>query len=309
MPELPEVETIVRDLRAGGVTGRTVTNVRVHWARSVEGLTPHTFRKRLAGQRIAAIGRYGKYIVLTLSRDTLLIHLRMSGRLVLGPAAAAGDPHERVVLRLDDGRALRYHDTRKFGRCTLHRDPARKLGLLGPDALDPRLTAAVFERLLAARRGMLKPLLLNQRFLAGLGNIYVDEALFEAGLHPQRQCATLTAAERKRLYRAVRRVLRRGIRRGGTSLGGGEANFYSVAGRRGRNQDRLNVFRRQGEPCPRCGTAIERIMVGQRGTHLCPRCQPARPSAPGCDRATPRPVRNPRGARRRPTAAPVDPVR
>jgi len=277
MPELPEVETVVRDLRAGGVGGRVVADVRVYWARSVEGLSARAFRARLAGQRIAAVGRYGKYIVFTLCRDTLLIHLRMSGRLVLDRAGGGGDPHERVVLRLDDGRTLRYHDTRKFGRWTLLRDPARKLGRLGPDALDPRLTGAVFERLVAPRKGMLKPLLLDQRFLAGLGNIYVDEALFEAGLHPRRLCATLAAAERRRLYRAVRRVLRRGIRLGGTSLGRGEANFYSAAGRRGRNQDRLNVFRRQGEPCPRCGTPIERIIVGQRGTHLCPRCQPVRP--------------------------------
>jgi formamidopyrimidine-DNA glycosylase len=180
-----------------------------------------------------------------------------------------------VILDLDDGRSLRYRDTRKFGRWSLVKDPATVLSRLGPEPLDKGFTATDFVRHLRPRRGKLKPLLLNQEVLAGLGNIYVDEALFSARLHPERSCATLSDAQLRVLYRSIREVLRRGIRTGGTTLGSGQGNFYSVAGRRGRNQDGLRVFRRNGEPCGRCGTTIARTIVGQRSTHLCPQCQPA----------------------------------
>jgi len=273
MPELPEVETVVRDLRSAGLEGRTITDARVYWPRTVDGLSARAFRARLKGQRVNDIARHGKYIIMRLSDDCVLVHLRMTGKLCFAEDGARRGKHEHVVLRLDDGRTLRFHDTRKFGRWWVMADPAEKLAALGPDGLDPRLTRQVFVKRLARHSGMLKPLLLNQAVVAGLGNIYVDEALFEAGLHPRRRCATLSADELGRLYRAVRTVLRRGVRSMGTTLGSGDGNFYSVAGRRGRNQDRLKVFRRQGLPCPRCGTTVQRTTVAQRGTHFCPGCQ------------------------------------
>jgi len=275
MPELPEVETVVRDLRAHGLEGRTVVRARVHWARSVGTPSATAFCKGLRGARVAGVRRRGKFIVMDLvDSRSVLVHLRMTGRLFFAPAASAREVHQHVIVDLDDGRSLRFRDTRKFGRWYLLPDAQSKLGGLGPEPLDKRFTAAHFVRRLRPRRGMLKPLLLNQAVIAGLGNIYVDEALFEARLHPERRCATLTDKDLRRLYRAVRKVLRRGVRAMGTSLGRAQTNFYSVAGRRGRNQDRLKVFRRHGEPCPVCGTAIERILVCQRSTHFCPQCQP-----------------------------------
>jgi len=274
MPELPEVETVVRDLRAGGLVGRTFAGARVYWPRSVEGFPVRAFCTRLRNRRIEEVRRRGKYIVLALSGGWyLLIHLRMSGRLFFAPGTAPRDEHERVVFRLDDGRTLRFHDTRKFGRITLTARPEDKLDRLGPEPLDRRFTAHDFAQRVGRHKGMLKPLLLNQQIIAGLGNIYVDEALFDAQLHPQRPCWTLVERDLHNLHISIRKVLRRGIRASGTTLGGGQANFYSASGRSGRNQDGLKVFRRTGEPCPRCGGTITRLVVGQRSTHVCEKCQ------------------------------------
>ncbi|MFO7687169.1 MAG: bifunctional DNA-formamidopyrimidine glycosylase/DNA-(apurinic or apyrimidinic site) lyase, partial [Desulfobacterales bacterium] len=218
--------------------------------------------------------RRGKFLVFGLAGGrSMLLHLRMSGRLHHVPAAAPRSAHEHVVIGFEDGSELRFHDTRKFGRIYLLDQTEKILGRLGPEPLEPAFTAKRLAGLLASRRRLLKPLLLDQRFLAGLGNIYVDEALWEARIHPQRRSDTLSAAEAKKLHAAIRLVLRRGIRNLGTSLGTGKANFYSVSRRRGRNVDELKVFRRTGEPCPRCGSEIRRIVVGQRSTHLCLYCQ------------------------------------
>ncbi|MCP4716539.1 MAG: DNA-formamidopyrimidine glycosylase, partial [Deltaproteobacteria bacterium] len=178
-----------------------------------------------------------------------------------------------VILRFNDQRELRFHDTRKFGRIFLLSNPATVLDKLGPEPLDKAFTLRVFTALLLPRKRLLKPLLLDQNIIAGLGNIYVDEALWEARLHPCRIAASLTPAETKALHRAIPRVLKRGLKNLGTSLGTGKANFYSVAGRSGRNRDQLNVFRRTGEPCLSCSATIKRIIVAQRSTHLCPDCQ------------------------------------
>ncbi len=275
MPELPEVETVVRGLRAAALTGRRVTGCRVRWPKTVEGVTPEVFRRRMTGRRVLAIGRRGKYIVLTLDEGwTLLIHLRMTGRLQFAPRGAPLTPHEHVALALDDGRELRFADSRKFGRWTLTRTPEDRLAPLGPEPLARSFTAVCLRTALAGRRGRLKPTLLDQTVVAGLGNIYVDEALWEAGLHPRAPVDALGPEAVQALHTAIRTVLRRGVDAMGTTLGSGATNFYSVAGRRGRNQDGLRVFRRTGEACPRCGAPIRRIVVGQRGTHLCPVCQP-----------------------------------
>ncbi len=275
MPELPEVETIARDLRAAGLVGRVLACARVYWPRSVAEPEVEEFCRRLAGRRIAGVGRRGKFLVFALGGGgELLLHLRMSGRLELCRPGAARRPHEHVVLRFEDGGELRFHDTRKFGRLYLTEDAGRILGRIGPEPLEASFTAAWLIRALRPRRRRIKPLLLDQGFLAGLGNIYTDEALWEAGIHPGRRADTLSAAEAARLHRAIRRVLRRGLDNLGTSLGTGKANYYSVGGRRGRNADALRVFRRTGEPCPRCRTPIARILLGGRGTHFCPTCQP-----------------------------------
>lgn len=274
MPELPEVQTIVDDLQAAGLAGARLTRVRLHWAGSVATPAPRAFQARLRGRRITGIRRRAKYIVFALDgRGALLLHLRMTGRLQIAAPHQPRDPHERVALELADGRELRFHDTRKFGRFYLVDDPDQVLARLGPEPLERRFTAQRLARRLQSHRRRLKPLLLDQAVVAGLGNIYVDEALWESRLHPNRSSASLTQAEVRALHRAIRRVLRRGLANLGTTLGTGETTFYSVGRRRGRNREALRVFRRTGEPCPRCRAAIQRLVVAQRSTHVCPRCQ------------------------------------
>ncbi len=274
MPELPEVETVAAGLREGGLVGLRVTSVTVRWPKTIARPGLESFRRGLRGRRVDGVGRRGKFLVLGLDNGrTLLIHLRMTGHMFFAPADEPGHGHEHVVLGLDDGRELRFRDTRKFGRWWLVSDPATILAHLGPEPLDPAFKVSDFTGRLAQRRGMLKPLLLNQSFIAGLGNIYVDEALWDAGLHPERRAETLEDDDRRRLYRAIRKALHRGIRSMGTTLGRGLTTFRSVWGRRGTNRAKLMVFRRTGQPCPRCGTAIERLMVGQRSTHICSHCQ------------------------------------
>jgi formamidopyrimidine-DNA glycosylase len=198
----------------------------------------------------------------------MLVHLRMTGRFRFAAPRSRYAKHEHIALQLDDGRQLRFHDTRKFGRFYLPADPNARLAILGPEPLDANFTARRLGRLLDGRRRQLKPLLLDQRFIAGLGNIYVDEALWDAGLHPERTADSLEPADVRRLHRAIRKVLRRGLKNLGTTLGTGATTFYSLAQNRGRNKDQLKVFRRTGAPCPCCRQPIERLIVGQRSTHI-----------------------------------------
>ena len=277
MPELPEVETVVKGLRSAGFVGSTIASASVRWPRTIAAPSPRAFARKIRETRVLSVTRRGKFIVVGLNTGlTLLIHLRMTGRLLFSTSDEPADAHDHVVLRLRDGRELRYRDTRKFGRWRLTRNPHSILGDLGPEPLSPAFTARRFAARLGRHPGMLKPLLLNQRFLAGLGNIYVDEALWEARLHPTRSCATLSEPEMQRLYLAIRRVLRRGIRSQGTSLGNASTNFRGVDGSIGRNRDNLRVFRRVGKPCPRCGSVIRRLTIAQRSTHICPECQQER---------------------------------
>jgi len=278
VPELPEVETVVRGLLAAGLLARRIMHVSVMWPRTLSGITPQAFAIRLKNHRVEGISRRAKYIVLSLSGGLkLFVHLRMTGNLRFEPAGAPWDKHDRVSVALDDGRELRFRDVRKFGRWTVTDNPNSIVGRLGPEPLARTFTPAVLQQCFVGRAGRLKPALLDQSLLAGIGNIYADEALFAARLHPRRCVASLTPDDIARLHMAIRTILRRGISAQGTSLGGGTANFYSVAGRRGRNQDGLQVFRRTGEPCPTCATPITRILVAQRSTHICPRCQPEHP--------------------------------
>jgi formamidopyrimidine-DNA glycosylase len=281
MPELPEVETVVRDLNAAGLVGLRVLQARVLWPRSLASPSPRRFVKDVQGLAIHAVSRRGKFIVARLSRGfTLLVHLRMSGRLQLAdPSPPSGHPsHVRVQFRLNDGRELCFSDTRKFGRVWLLQNPDAVLGKLGPEPLP--LPLAKFSALLSTRSRALKPLLLDQSILAGIGNIYSDEALWLARLHPRRKSDSLSARETAALHAAIQRVLRRGIRNLGTTLGAGITHFVLPRGESGRNQEQLAAYGQTGAPCLRCGTPIRRIIVGQRSTHLCPKCQAApRPRA------------------------------
>jgi formamidopyrimidine-DNA glycosylase len=273
MPELPEVQTIVDELNGAEIIGRRISSVHVLWPRTVSGLAPEFFSQSLRGRTIAAVSRRAKYIRMDLRPNGhLIIHLRMSGHLCLAPAVEAFGKHQHLILGLTGELSLRLHDPRKFGRAYLVEDPAVILGDLGPEPLAPRFTAKKLQRALWGCNRQLKPLLLDQRFIAGLGNIYVDETLWEARLNPLCKSASLTKTQIKRLHRAIRKVLRRGLKNGGTSLGRGRSNFRSLR-KRGRNSRELRVFRRTGAPCARCATLIERIIVGQRATHICPACQ------------------------------------
>ena len=273
MPELPEVQTVVNDLLAASLVGETITRVHVRWPGSIAALSAENFRRRLSGRRITGVSRRAKFIVWQLNgHQTMLTHLRMTGRFSLKPPGTAYGKHDHLSFTLTSQRQLRFQDTRKFGRFYLANCEAI-LKRLGPEPLERRFSARLLGARLARHQRQLKPLLLDQHFLAGLGNIYVDEALWEAGLHPLRLSNSLTAAEAHRLHRSIRKVLRRGLRNMGTTLGTGETTFYSVAGNRGRNRDELRVFRQTGAPCPRCRAAIARMVVGQRSTHICPVCQ------------------------------------
>jgi formamidopyrimidine-DNA glycosylase len=273
MPELPEVETIARSLREPpadhlAILGRTIQSVTLRWPRHVATPSPESFARQLPGQQIEAITRRGKYLVLQLNRLWLLLHLRMSGDLLVLPSDAPLAKHDLTLFHLSGGVDLRFQDPRRFGRVWLLRDPAELLDGLGPEPLEEAFTAGVLGCRLRERRRRLKPLLLDQAFLAGLGNIYCDEALHRAGLHPLRRSDTLRPEEVRRLWRGIRAALRAGLRYNGASI--------DWVYRGGSFQNHFRVYGRAGEPCPACSHRIRRIRVGQRSTHYCPHCQPWR---------------------------------
>ena len=269
MPELPEVETFVRALRPP-LVGRAIAGLRNDWPRHIAQPAPDELAARIAGRRIEAIDRRGKYLVFTLSDDeTLVIHLKMSGHLSVVPGDAPPDPYAHTVFLLDDGRELRFRDPRKFGRVYLLRDPDGVLGPLGPEPLADNFSAEALAAALAGRRRVLKPLLLDQTFIAGIGNIYADEALFDAGLLPTRHSHTLTPDEVAALHAAIRKVLALGIEREGASI----STYVKADGEKGDMQNAVAVFRRTGQSCYVCGGPIERIVLGGRSTHYCPNCQ------------------------------------
>ncbi len=271
MPELPEVQTIVDELRPQ-LLGRVFTGLDTDWAPALATAPLPQFRTRLVGQRILEVRRRGKYLLFSLSSgDTLVIHLMMSGHLPVLPGSEPCDRHIHTRFLLDDGRELRFRDVRKLGRAYLVADPNEVLGHLGPEPLDEGFALHQFRIRIARRRGRLKSLLLNQRFLAGLGNIYADEALFSARLHPLRTADALDNQEIEYLYQSIRRVLTRALVHQGTTLD--DAAYQRPNGRVGNYQHRLQVYGREGKPCPLCSTPIQRIVVGGRGTHFCPHCQ------------------------------------
>jgi formamidopyrimidine-DNA glycosylase len=280
MPELPEVETVARDLRPR-LVGATIVGARVSWARTLRTHDPISFGDAVAGRTVEAVGRRAKQLVIELSGEAALtIHLKMTGQLFVVPADTPEDPYVRLVLELADGRELRFRDIRKFGKVGLYgRDPitgdlvaevggAAVFAAIGPEPLDDAFRIRDFRRRLRRRKGRLKPLLLDQSFLAGIGNIYADESLWRARLHPLRTVPTLRPPDERRLYESVRSVLAEAIERRGSSI-----DDYTAPDGDGSMQERLDVYQRTGEPCPRCGRSIKRIVVGARSTHLCTWCQ------------------------------------
>jgi formamidopyrimidine-DNA glycosylase len=271
VPELPEVEHVARQLRAE-LPGRRIVSVTVLWPRTLGGMEPPEFAARVTGQTVRAIGRRGKHLVVELDGgDALVIHRRMSGNLLFLPPEER-DPWARVVFGLDDGRALVFSDPRKFGRALLVRQD--ELGDvfagLGPEPLEETFTAADLEARLRGSSRAIKAALLDQSVVAGLGNIYADEALFRAGVNPLRPAASLSAEEIARLHDAIRETLLLGIENGGTTFGR-HRDVYDEAGT---NLEYLNVYRRAGQACRVCGQPIERVVIAQRSAHYCPHCQP-----------------------------------
>jgi formamidopyrimidine-DNA glycosylase len=280
MPELPEVETIARTLREGGRGGAALLGcefreIRVLWNRTLQMPASLEFEQRLPGQVIKDIQRRAKYIVFSLSSDFLIIHLRMSGDLRVEPSHDKnGNPipfgkYDRVSFFFEPDTRLVFEDTRKFGRVWLVSDLMEVLNNLGPEPFDPAFTMQMFHQMLKSRRRQLKPLLMDQRFLAGLGNIYTDEALHLARLHPLSVSDQINELQAEQLLLAIRKVLRAAIEHNGASI--------DWVYRGGNFQNQFQVYQRTGQACDRCGDLIERIVVGQRGTHFCPTCQPPNP--------------------------------
>ncbi len=296
MPELPEVETVARDLQRW-VAGAVIADAEVRWERTIRHPQPaERFVAELRGACIQRVGRRAKSVLLHLADGRVItVALRMTGALIVAPEGTPEDRYARVVFRLADGRELRYRDVRKFGRIGLwerggpplagrrrkgptgrgvaeRKEPYRVGDVFsrhGPEPLARSFSAERLATRLKGRSARLKTLLLDQSFIAGVGNIYADEALWRARLHPLRAADTLNPAEVRRLHRSVRAVLRQGIANRGTSFG----DYVGADDRPGDNAERLSVYQRTGQPCLRCGRPISRIVVGQRSTHFCPHCQ------------------------------------
>jgi len=294
MPELPEVETIRRGLKA--VQGRRIESAEFGLPRLILGSTAGELTRKLQGRRIEAILRRGKYLVLELDTDTLVVHLGMTGQLTHAPANAKEDvrfirtvtglqkalgvhpvdKHTHAVLHLDDGSRVQFRDPRTFGKIIFIKGHAweknPRIQILGEEPLDLKIEPFLKKNFPARSRRPVKALLLDQSFLAGVGNIYADEALFASGLHPKTLVTLLQPAERIRLLTAVKTVLRKGIRYQGTTF----SDYRKPDGSNGDNFERLMVYGRGGKPCRSCGTTLQKIIVAQRGTVFCLQCQPPR---------------------------------
>jgi formamidopyrimidine-DNA glycosylase len=261
MPELPEVETVVRTLRPL-IVGRRILNSEFRQLRILRG-SPNKTIEALSGRRITAIERYGKFIAIRLDRGYLVVHLGMTGKLLVNAPASKWT---HAVFTLDKG-AMHFDDQRQFGRIEYGVELPERVSALGPEPLE--VTLADFAQALKQRRSPIKAVLLNQAVVRGVGNIYADEALFRAGVHPKRLAASLNRDRVKRVYDSMREVLEEAIESRGSSV----ASYVDAEGRKGSFQLSHRVYRRTGEPCVNCGTPIKRVVLAQRGTHFCPKCQ------------------------------------
>jgi formamidopyrimidine-DNA glycosylase len=269
MPELPEVETIKNCLRPQ-VVGRRLTGATLHWPRVVRQPSPEEFCRRLAGQTIEDVGRRGKYLIFHLTgRERLIVHLKMTGVLLIQPSTAPLDPHTRAILHLDDGADIRFCDQRKFGAMWLVENELAVVGKLGPEPLEDAFTPEILAAILKRHSIPVKALLFDQNMIAGIGNMYADEALFAARISPLKPAAEISKNETKRLHRAIRDVLTAAIGHGGASVN----TYQQPNGERGLAHFFFQVAHRRGERCYVCGTPIERVVVRARGTYFCPRCQ------------------------------------
>ena len=260
MPELPEVETVVRSV-AAHLAGRRIVSTSFT-SRFVTPGSRAKLTQRLAGRRIESVTRRGKFILIALDEGTLTVHLGMTGKLLLEGEASE---HTHGVFNLDDGLLL-YHDPRQFGRIEFSEGPSPRIARLGPEPLEIGFDEF---RARLKRKTRMKALLLNQAFLAGLGNIYADESLFAAGIHPLAVADRLRTARAKKLYDSIRGILKHAIQLGGSSI----SDYVNGRGERGWFQMEHRVYGREGEPCANCGRPIRKILVAQRGTHYCPHCQ------------------------------------
>jgi formamidopyrimidine-DNA glycosylase len=270
MPELPEVETVVRNLRTP-LVGRSVKSMWYDWANTIHSPTPEELASRIAGQTFRAIKRRAKYIVCELDHDLFIVHLKMTGRLYVAHPTETTDADKWVHFRLslDNGQELRFSDSRKFGKVYLTPDFTTINADIGPEPLEDDFTPDVFCQRLKGRQKAIKALLLDQSFIAGVGNIYADEALLRARIHPLRRADSLSSDDISRLYETVRATLNDGIDYEGASI-----NWYRKPdGTQGQSQKHFYAYGRDGQPCLVCGTTIVKTRVAQRGTHYCPTCQ------------------------------------
>ncbi|MFP4661439.1 MAG: bifunctional DNA-formamidopyrimidine glycosylase/DNA-(apurinic or apyrimidinic site) lyase [Halanaerobiales bacterium] len=274
MPELPEVETIVTGLREL-IVGHTIREVIVREKNIIAYPSADKFKDDLTDKKILAVDRRGKYILLRVEdHKTLVVHLRMTGRLLVKPTTIKYNKHTHVIFKLNNDIDLRFHNVRKFGRMYLvdtteSYGPAGGLATLGPEPLSDEFTLDKFKDRIEKRKSNIKALLLNQKFLAGLGNIYVDEALFEAGVSPERRSDSLSESEKEEIYYAIRSVLKRGVEAGGTSF----SDYLDARGGKGNFQKQLRVYQQEDKKCPVCGNIIIKKKIAGRGTHYCPTCQ------------------------------------
>lgn len=268
MPELPEVETIVRDLRPR-VLGRRFVNAEFYWPRLVQNLPQDEFRRRIEGAEIVQLERRGKYLIFHINGHRLVMHLMMSGSLCLQPVNADLKKYLSANFYLDDGSRLAFSDPRKLGRVWLVESESEVIYGMGPEPLSDEFMPEYLSRKLKGRKAPIKPLLLDQNLVAGLGNIYVDESLYAARIRPDRIAGELTHDEVRRLWNGVRKALSAGVQNRGTTF----KDYRDGFGNPGDNQNALKVFRREGAPCPSCRDPILRIVLRGRSTFFCPSCQ------------------------------------
>ena len=269
MPELPEVETVARSLRRR-LTGKKILDICNEWPKHLATHDLDTMRQRISGTAINGIDRRGKYIVFTLdSCDSLIIHLKMTGQLLIQPTSMPVPDHVHTVFLLSGSEELRFRDVRKFGRVYLAANSDDVLGKLGPEPLSESFTPALLYMMLAKRRRIMKPLLLDQEFIAGIGNIYADESLFMARLAPKRTSNTISRSESDLLHWSIQLTLQSAIENGGVTIN----DYRQPDGSEGEMQNSLRVYGREGEPCFRCAGVVDRIVLGSRSTYFCPSCQ------------------------------------
>lgn len=270
MPELPEVETVKNELLPH-IIGRCVTGLTLLWEGIVKEPTAEEFRSRLIGQIITGIARRGKYLIISLSGGgSLIIHLKMTGSLIIGQDSSEVPKYTRAIIHLDNGVHVFFRDPRKFGVMRLVRDGDSIVSKLGPEPLEADFTPEVLAQRLLKRKAPMKALLCEQSLIAGIGSMYADEALFATGIHPLRSGDSLSQDEIERLYSAIRRILWAAIDNKGASVN----TYFRPDGTKGTAHFEFKVAHRGGEPCVNCGTPIERVVVRNRGSYFCPKCQP-----------------------------------